>query len=181
MRKAAGPESVSGYIRRTVLGAVNGRAPEFRVHPGVTQPVKASAPLPDPEKFEELGVPEDGAGAKCEHGAEKNQCQVWGCKFYFVANGRGAKRQAPLFESGPEGEDEVCEPENVRRDRDLPVSGRRAAAAVSASRKTAKSKSKGSRSSGRGSRKVQQDRESKGPCTYPTGVGIWCPKCGRQH
>lgn len=30
----------------------------------------------------------------CEHGALLNQCKVWGCYFYEVANGRGEKLNA---------------------------------------------------------------------------------------
>ena len=147
--------------------------PEFSFHPGVTQEIKVSGPLPNPEKFP------DGIEV-CDHGATKNKCQVMHCYFYEDPMGRAtrgqyeaakARKQAPLFK---EPEDEVHQPEDVRRYRDVPAPGRRAGKAARPSGKTSKSQPK------RG-RRGDDEPETSRKCTAAVGPGIYCPRCKKRH
>ena len=84
--------SLSSWIRGQCDGSRNG------LRAGIP-----SVPAPSPK-----GPEED----RCEHGRDKFNCEVWGCKFYFVPGARGVNR-------------EVHEPQNLPRTRELPLLERR--------------------------------------------------------
>src|SRR5690242_9573072 len=91
--------------------------------------------------------------------------------------------QPILFEDGQVEEGhEVREPEDVRRDRELPAVPGRAAAAVAPAREAAPPSKERTRGSFKRTRKSRKEpEESTRNCTQPVGPGIYCPKCGKRH
>lgn len=142
---------------------------------------QGDATVPDRVRAERSASPESGVSPEtCEHGALKNQCKVAHCYFDEVANSRLTREQWERFKE----RNEVREPQDVRRDRDVPASRRRAAAAVAAPGETEKPVAKRAHVRGKATDKSRKEPRAKSSgkwkgmdvCRHGIAVGA-CAVC----